>query len=220
MLPFADNLKKFREARHMTRLELSEASGVSNSSIGYYETDKRDPTGSALVAIAETLSCSIDELVGLYIDKFEEYKKFLESSGEYKILFDKSSGKVHIQILSNKDTSQANDSIEFSSKKDFTSTIAKAIDWYEGDPYGLLLDKINNELANYQQASDWDNELENEFWDELFEKYHRGKKITEEDREKFAAFKKRIVMAHSTPPPSLIHSHKKNISEPKESKDD
>ena len=63
-------------------------------------------------------------------------------------------------------------------------------------------------------------ELEDEFWDKLFEKYHRGKKITEEDREKFAAFKKRIVMAHSTPPPSLIHSHKKNISEPKESKDD
>lgn len=58
-MEFAKNMKRIRERQNLTRKELSKRSGMSMSSIGYYETGQREPTASALVAIAKALHCSV-----------------------------------------------------------------------------------------------------------------------------------------------------------------
>lgn len=67
----------------MSRQELADASGLSSAAIGYYETGKREPQASTLIAIATALRMTTDELLGYtapHDDDLIKCKAFLESA--------------------------------------------------------------------------------------------------------------------------------------------
>lgn len=82
MNDFSTNLKRARDERNMSRQELADASGLSSAAIGYYETGKREPQASTLIAIATALRMTTDELLGYtapHDDDFIRAKAFIES---------------------------------------------------------------------------------------------------------------------------------------------
>jgi transcriptional regulator with XRE-family HTH domain len=57
------NLKKIREARNITKIELSDKIGVPQSTIASWETGRAYPRAEKLPDIAKALGCTIDELL-------------------------------------------------------------------------------------------------------------------------------------------------------------
>jgi transcriptional regulator with XRE-family HTH domain len=65
LAPFGGRLKKLREEAGLTQRELAERAEVSLSIVFQIEQGaKKDPRISTLVALAEALGVSVDELVG------------------------------------------------------------------------------------------------------------------------------------------------------------
>lgn len=60
---FADNLKRFREAKKLTKEELGNRVGVSGAMVGYWESGKNEPRMGKVQLIAEILGVGIDELL-------------------------------------------------------------------------------------------------------------------------------------------------------------
>jgi transcriptional regulator with XRE-family HTH domain len=61
---FPCRLRRLRERRRMNRAALGECCGLSKCAISRYERGEREPTMSALIAIADFFEVSIDFLVG------------------------------------------------------------------------------------------------------------------------------------------------------------
>ena len=138
-MEFAKNMKRIRERRNLTRKELSKRSGVSTSSIGYYETGQREPTASALVAIAKVLHCSVDALLGIAVNKLDSYKALIEEDGnqvEYA-----QNGQVIVRTRRFK--------IVFPSIEAFTEVVETAIDEHLKDVRPLLLRMVLYHLELY-----------------------------------------------------------------------
>ena len=57
------NLKKIREARNITQMELAAKIEVPQSTIASWETGRAFPRAEKLPAIAKALGCTIDELL-------------------------------------------------------------------------------------------------------------------------------------------------------------
>lgn len=57
------NLKKIREARNITQMELAAKIEVPQSTIASWETCRAFPRAEKLPAIAKALACTIDELL-------------------------------------------------------------------------------------------------------------------------------------------------------------
>ena len=57
------NLKKIREARNITQMELAAKIEVPQSTIASWETGRALPRADKLPAIAKALGCTIDELL-------------------------------------------------------------------------------------------------------------------------------------------------------------
>ena len=57
-------LKKLREENNISQEQLANKLNVSASSIGMYETDKREPSDEIKTKIAKIFDVSIDYLVG------------------------------------------------------------------------------------------------------------------------------------------------------------
>lgn len=60
------NLKKIREEKKLTQIQLSEKSGVNIRMISYYEQGVKDinkAQGLTLQALANALECTIEELL-------------------------------------------------------------------------------------------------------------------------------------------------------------
>ncbi len=57
------NLKKIRESRAITQMELAEKINVPQSTIACWETGRAYPRAEKLQAIAKALGCTIDELL-------------------------------------------------------------------------------------------------------------------------------------------------------------
>lgn len=57
-------IKNARETHGITQEDFSKAIGVSRSSVGMYETDKREPKLSTLKRISEVLAVPLDALIG------------------------------------------------------------------------------------------------------------------------------------------------------------
>lgn len=57
------NLKKLRQKALLTQNELSRLIGVSQSEISQWESGKRYPRAALLPRIADTLGCTVDELL-------------------------------------------------------------------------------------------------------------------------------------------------------------
>ena len=62
---FKDNLKELRLEHKLGQVELSHAIGVSKGIISLWENGQREPSMYSLIALANFLKISIDELVGL-----------------------------------------------------------------------------------------------------------------------------------------------------------
>lgn len=138
-MEFAKNMKRIRERQNLTRKELSKRSGVSMSSIGYYETGQREPTASALVAIAKALHCSVDALLGIAVNKLDSYKALIEEDGnavEYA-----QNGQVIVRTRRFK--------MVFPSVEAFTKVVETAIDEHLKDVRPLLLRMVLYHLELY-----------------------------------------------------------------------
>lgn len=64
MINFPSNLKKIREARRISRAAIAERLDISQPAYAYYEQGRRQPDLEKLIAIAEILKVSTDELLG------------------------------------------------------------------------------------------------------------------------------------------------------------
>lgn len=60
-----DSIKKFRELRGLSRIELAQLSGVNVETIARYERGDREPRISVLNTIANVLACTPNELLGV-----------------------------------------------------------------------------------------------------------------------------------------------------------
>jgi len=60
---FAENLKRFREAKGLTREELGNRIGVSGAMVGYWEKKKNEPRMGKVQLIADILNVGVDELL-------------------------------------------------------------------------------------------------------------------------------------------------------------
>lgn len=65
LVGFGSRLAAVRQGRGMTQAELGKAVGVSQRVIAYYETESQQPPGALLAALAQALTVSADELLGL-----------------------------------------------------------------------------------------------------------------------------------------------------------
>ncbi len=57
------NIKRMRHSKRMLQQELADALGVSKSTVGMWETDKREPNIETINRIAEVLGCSVSYLI-------------------------------------------------------------------------------------------------------------------------------------------------------------
>ena len=57
------HLRQIRKSRNMTMKELGKKVGVSEATIGYYETEKRMINYEMLLKLAEALDCSIIDII-------------------------------------------------------------------------------------------------------------------------------------------------------------
>ncbi|MNI39652.1 putative transcriptional regulator [compost metagenome] len=60
---FAENLKRFREAKSLTKDELAKRVGVSGAMVGLWESKKNEPRMGKVQLIANVLDVDIDELL-------------------------------------------------------------------------------------------------------------------------------------------------------------
>src|SRR5690348_1695998 len=60
---FADNLRRLREARDMTKTELAKRIGVSDVTLGHWEIGKISPRMGKVEMIAEILGVTTDDLL-------------------------------------------------------------------------------------------------------------------------------------------------------------
>ncbi len=62
---FSERLKELREEKNVSQMELSKATGLSQSAIARWELNKTEPTASALITLSEYFNESVDYLLGL-----------------------------------------------------------------------------------------------------------------------------------------------------------
>lgn len=59
-----DNLKKLREEKHMSQVQLAMRINASQSTVSFYETGERVPDANVLIELAQIFECSVDYLLG------------------------------------------------------------------------------------------------------------------------------------------------------------
>ncbi|MFD1179666.1 helix-turn-helix domain-containing protein [Paenibacillus puldeungensis] len=69
---FAENLKRIREWRELTKEELGERIGVSGVTVGYWESGRNEPRMGKVQQIANVLNVDLDDL--LFNENMEEIK--------------------------------------------------------------------------------------------------------------------------------------------------
>lgn len=62
---FGERLAAIRKARGLTQVQLAEAAGTTQRAISYYETQAGFPPVPAVIALAQVLKVSTDELMGI-----------------------------------------------------------------------------------------------------------------------------------------------------------
>ena len=63
--PFGDRVKKARKAKRMTTAQLAAECGIHYSHVSAWENRGQKPSFYTLIAIAQSLGCSLDWLCGL-----------------------------------------------------------------------------------------------------------------------------------------------------------
>ena len=62
---FGERLKELRTEKKLSQMELSVATGISQSAIAKWELGKTDPTAYALITLSNYVNESVDYLLGL-----------------------------------------------------------------------------------------------------------------------------------------------------------
>jgi len=62
---FGERLAAIRKARGLTQVQLAEAASTTQRAISYYETEAGFPPMPAVIALAQVLRVSTDELMGI-----------------------------------------------------------------------------------------------------------------------------------------------------------
>lgn len=65
MNKFQDRIKELRTQNNMSQMELSKATGISQSAIAKWELGKTEPTASAIITLAKYFDETTDYLLGL-----------------------------------------------------------------------------------------------------------------------------------------------------------
>ena len=79
---FGDKLRMIRKNFHLTQADLAQKVGVSTSTIGMYEQNRREPNFKILRKICDIFSVQADDLIENSknkIDMIEASKKFIET---------------------------------------------------------------------------------------------------------------------------------------------
>ncbi len=63
-MSLSENIRLMRESRGLSQSELAEKIGLQKQNVSAYERGVKVPTVEKLVAIADTLLCSTDKLLG------------------------------------------------------------------------------------------------------------------------------------------------------------
>jgi transcriptional regulator with XRE-family HTH domain len=64
-MSFQERLKELRKANNLSQMDLSVATGISQSAIAKWELGKTEPTASAIIALARFFDETADYLLGL-----------------------------------------------------------------------------------------------------------------------------------------------------------
>lgn len=84
-MPFAENLRKYREKAGYTAKEFSALIDVKYSTYAAYENQGSEPKYETLCKIAATLHVTTDELLGYVYDEYEDCKVYTEKSGRFQV---------------------------------------------------------------------------------------------------------------------------------------
>ena len=57
------SIKKYRESKKMTQIELAEEIGVSQSTVAGWEAGEVNPRIDKLLAMSKLFNCTVDELI-------------------------------------------------------------------------------------------------------------------------------------------------------------
>lgn len=63
-MPIGTNIKKRREAYDIEQQELARRVGISKAMMCYIEAGTKIPSLAIIIRLADTLNCTLDELVG------------------------------------------------------------------------------------------------------------------------------------------------------------
>lgn len=64
MASLGQKISALRKKRGLSQAQLAEKLGIGTSTLGMYETNKREPSYQTLVAIADFFNTSVDDLLG------------------------------------------------------------------------------------------------------------------------------------------------------------
>jgi transcriptional regulator with XRE-family HTH domain len=64
MSTIGERIKERRKSQQMNQHDLSQRTGISQAQISRYENGENEPTGDALIALADTLDITTDWLLG------------------------------------------------------------------------------------------------------------------------------------------------------------
>jgi transcriptional regulator with XRE-family HTH domain len=64
-MKFAERLKELRQNKNLSQMELSKATGISQSAIAKWELNKTEPTASAIIILSKFFNETADYLLGL-----------------------------------------------------------------------------------------------------------------------------------------------------------
>jgi transcriptional regulator with XRE-family HTH domain len=64
-MEFGERLKELRQLKHLSQMDLSKVTGISQSAIAKWELNKTEPTASAIVILAKFFNETSDYLLGL-----------------------------------------------------------------------------------------------------------------------------------------------------------
>ena len=64
-MKFSERLKELRLQHEISQMQLSMATGISQSAIAKWELEKTEPTASALITLSKYFDESVDYLLGI-----------------------------------------------------------------------------------------------------------------------------------------------------------
>jgi transcriptional regulator with XRE-family HTH domain len=81
---FGERLQSIRKARGLTQVQLATAAGTTQRAISYYETEAGFPPAPAVIDLAEALSVTTDELLGVKPPRVERVNDDSEARRMWK----------------------------------------------------------------------------------------------------------------------------------------